>query len=76
MTSPSKVAAAAITIAPTLKNFVTENHKLRTRRDTMAHLLSVVTSWFYEYKGETTRMMTELEEVDNHQLVLLFCWHW
>jgi hypothetical protein len=66
-----KVAAAAIAIAPTLKVFVTENHKLRTRRDTMTHLLSVVTSLFNEYKGGTTMMMTELKEVENHQLVLV-----
>jgi hypothetical protein len=30
MTSPSKVAATIIAIAPTLKNFVMENHKLHT----------------------------------------------
>jgi hypothetical protein len=63
---PSKVAAAAITIAPTMKNFVTENHKLCTRRDMMAHLLSTVIIWFNEYKGGTTRTMTELEEVENY----------
>jgi hypothetical protein len=72
-TSPSKVAATAVAIAPILKNVVTANHKLRTRRDTMTNLLGVVTSWFNEYKDGATRTMTELEEVENHQLVLLFC---
>ncbi len=68
MTFASKVAAAAIAIAPTLKNFVTENHKLCTsRRDMMVHLLSMVTSWFNENKGGTMRMMTELKEVENYQ---------
>jgi hypothetical protein len=71
-TSPPKVAAATVTIAPTLKNLVTENQKLRTSRDMMAHLLSVVTSWINEYKGGTMRTMTELEEVENHQLVVFF----
>ncbi len=37
----------------------------------MTHLLSVVTSLFNEYKGGTTMMMTELKEVENHQLVLV-----
>jgi hypothetical protein len=72
-TSPSNVAATAVAIAPTLKYFVKENHKLCTRRDTMAHLLSVVTNWFKKYKGGTIRTMTELKEVENHQLVLIFC---
>ena len=30
----------------------------------MVHLLSVVTSWFNEYKGKTMRTMTELKEVE------------